>query len=90
MTPRQRDTLSAIEAHRHRHGIAPTLQEIADKLGISKVTVHEYTKALVAQGELRVTNGKWRSRSLEVVNPSPRRPLRFPIVGTIGERLVMK
>ena len=42
VTPRQYEILTIIRDTRRSHGYSPTLQEIADSLGISKITVFEH------------------------------------------------
>ena len=46
LTPRQTDVVVAIRNYRHLHGYAPTMQELADQLGTSKVTIFEHVGAL--------------------------------------------
>ena len=45
-TPKQLAILTAIRAFRKHHGYSPTMQELADQLGVSKVTVFEHVRAL--------------------------------------------
>lgn len=83
-TPRQSDVLAFIAAYRHRHGYAPAMREIADKLGISKVSIFEHVNELVRKGHLR--RDPHKARSLDVVGgvPAVKSRLRFPILGTIA------
>ena len=46
LTPRQTDVVVAIRNYRHLHGYSPTMQELADQLGTSKVTIFEHVGAL--------------------------------------------
>ena len=46
LTPRQLDVIVAIRNYRHLHGYSPTMQELADQLGTSKVTIFEHVGAL--------------------------------------------
>ena len=71
LTPRQLDLLRAFRTHRMSHACSPTMQELADVLGVSKVTVHEHVKLLVAKGVL--TQEPNRTRSLASL-----RTLSFP------------
>jgi len=85
LTPRQLEILTFIRDTRRSRGYSPTLQEIADELGISKITVFEHVEALIRKGMLtRKTN---RARSLEVT-PSAHfpdeRPTRLPLLGRIA------
>ncbi len=45
-TPKQLAILTAIRDFRKHHGYSPTMQELADQLGVSKVTVFEHVRAL--------------------------------------------
>ncbi|MFW6032582.1 MAG: transcriptional repressor LexA, partial [Phycisphaeraceae bacterium] len=62
------------------------MQEIADELGVSKVTVFEHVQALIKKGAL--TRQPNKARSLEVSPnvqlPDETRPTRLPLVGTIA------
>jgi len=85
-TPKQLKILVAIRDFRVRNGYSPTMQELADQLGVSKVTIFEHVEALERKGLiLRARN---RARSLEV-SPEVRLPdesklASYPIVGTIA------
>lgn len=68
LTPRQLDILRYVAEYRKRRRIAPTFQEIADHLGISKVTVFEHVRALEKRGVVRTE--KFLSRSIEIVDES--------------------
>lgn len=87
-TPRQREVLAFITAYCHRHGYAPTMDEIGAKMGINRTTVHEHVRALVRKGHLR--RDPHKVRSLEVVGgvPAAKVRLRFPILGTIARSVV--
>ena len=71
LTPRQLDLLRAFRTHRMSHACSPTMQELADVLGVSKVTVHEHVKSLVAKGVLTQEPNRTRSLALaeDVVLP---------------------
>ena len=66
LTPRQLDVLVAIRNYRHLHGYSPTMQELADQLGTSKVTIFEHVGALEKKRVLR--RDKHKARSLELVS----------------------
>jgi repressor LexA len=85
-TPKQLKILQAIDEHCRREGYSPTMQELADKLGVSKVTVFEHVTALERKGLL--DRQKHKARSL---NLSPRAKLPavngsgiLPLVGSIA------
>src|SRR5438874_3596864 len=65
LTPRQLDVLVAIRNYRHLHGYSPTMQELADQLGTSKVTIFEHVGALEKKRVLR--RDKHKARSLEII-----------------------
>ncbi len=66
LTPRQLDILRYVAEYQRRRGISPTFQEIADHLGISKVTVFEHVRALEKRSVVRTE--KFLSRSMEIVD----------------------
>jgi repressor LexA len=78
--------LQLIRDCRVRHGYSPTMQELADQIGVSKVTVFEHVEALIKKGALTRDPNKARSLSIAdgVVVPDEGRPLRFPLVGKIA------
>ncbi|HNQ23519.1 MAG TPA: transcriptional repressor LexA [Phycisphaerae bacterium] len=85
LTPRQLEILTRIRDDRRRNGYSPTLQEIADSLGRSKVTVFEHVEALVRKGLLRRQRNKARSLDLTSAARLPdERPTRLPLVGRIA------
>src|SRR4051794_11544214 len=70
LTPRQQDTLRAVWLLARDRSHGPTLQEIADLLGISKVSVYEMLKALEARGVLERT--PYRARQMHIVRRTHR------------------
>ena len=86
LTPKQLHILKRIRDLRIAQGYSPTMQEIADELDVSKVTVFEHVEALIKKGALlRQAN---KARSLEVNPdlelPDEQRKTRLPFVGTIA------
>jgi SOS-response transcriptional repressor LexA len=65
-TPRQTDVIVAIRNYRHLHGYSPTMQELADQLGTSKVTIFEHVGALEKKHVIR--RDKHKARSLEIIS----------------------
>src|SRR5438132_1650743 len=61
LTPRQLDVIVAVRNFRHLHGYSPTMQELADQLGTSKVTIFEHVNALEKKRVLRRDRHKARS-----------------------------
>jgi repressor LexA len=86
LTPKQLRILKLIRDSRVQRGFSPTMQEIADELGVSKVTVFEHVEALIRKGALVREANKARSLSIPdgVVVPDEEQPLRFPLVGRIA------
>ena len=85
LTPRQLEILTMIRNVRRSQGYSPTLQEIADELGISKITVFEHVEALLGKGLLTRRANKARSlelTSLAYLPDDP--PTRMPLVGRIA------
>ncbi len=86
LTPKQLHIARLIRDHRVAHGYSPTIQEIADDLGVSKVTVFEHVGALVKKGVLQREPNK--ARSLSLVDgthlPDEESSIRFPLVGRIA------
>jgi len=65
VTPRQMEILRYIRDYRARNGYSPTMQEIGDSLGLTKVTVFEHLEALERKGALQ-HRAKHKARSLQV------------------------
>jgi repressor LexA len=86
LTPRQLDVIVAIRNYRHIHGYAPTMQELADQLGTSKVTIFEHVGALEKKRVLR--RDKHKARSLEIISPEKlpdeNRSTKLPLLGNIA------
>lgn len=86
LTPKQLRILQLIRDWRVRRGYSPTMQELADEIGVSKVTVFEHVEALIKKGALIREANKARSLSIAegIAVPDESRPLRFPLVGKIA------
>ena len=86
LTPKQLKILQLIRDSRIRFGYSPTMQELADEIGVSKVTVFEHVEALIKKGALVREPNKARSLSIAegVPVPDEDRPYRFPLVGKIA------
>ncbi len=86
LTPKQLRILSLIRDWRVRHGYSPTMQELADEIGVSKVTVFEHVEALIKKGALIREANKARSLSIApgIAVPDESRPLRVPLIGKIA------
>ena len=86
LTPKQLRILKLIRDSRVRRGYSPTMQELADEIGVSKVTVFEHVEALIKKGALIREPNKARSLSIAegIAVPDESRPLRYPLVGKIA------
>ncbi len=86
LTPKQLTILRLIRDSRVRSGYSPTMQELADELGVSKVTVFEHVEALIKKGALAREPNKARSLSIasNVALPDEEKPVSFPLIGKIA------
>lgn len=85
ITAPQRRTLLEIESYIRRHQLAPTLQELAEALGISVPSAFEQVTQLVRKGYLRRVGGK--ARGLVVLRQAADKPSRLrpiPLIGTVA------
>lgn len=65
LTERQADVLRFFRDYTRAHGIAPTLDEAAQALGVNRITVHEHVRQLEMKGAVIRQPG--RSRAVSVV-----------------------
>jgi len=85
LTPKQLRVLTFIRDFTKARGYAPTMQELADEFGVSKVTVFEHIAALQRKGCLRRSRHKARSLRLrEGLEFADERATLLPLVGTIA------
>lgn len=85
LTPKQLRVLTFIRDFSHARGYAPTMQELADEFGVSKVTVFEHIAALQRKGYLNRSRHKARSLQLsDDIDFPDDRPTRLPLAGTIA------
>lgn len=86
LTPRQLDVVVAIRNYRHLHGYSPTMQELADQLGTSKVTIFEHVNAL--EKKRVIHRDRHKARSLEIIAedklPDEERATKLPLLGMIA------
>ena len=86
VTPRQLEILRYIRDFRSQNGYSPTMQEMGDHLGLTKVTVFEHVGALVKKGLLR-RGIRHSARSLQVSEDfqfEDERASRLPLIGRIA------
>ena len=86
LTPKQLHILTRIRDMRLTRGYSPTLQELADELEVSKVTVFEHVEALIKKGALSRQPNKARSLQInpEFLVPDSDTAARLPLVGSIA------
>ena len=89
LTPRQLEIVKFIRTYVAEHEYAPTMQEIADHLGVSRPTVFEHIEALEARGAIK--RQRTRSRAIELVPELLSEPhevriegFQLPLVGRIA------
>ena len=64
LTSKQNEIVKFIWSFRKMNGIAPTLSEIAESMGVSKITIHEHIALLERKGAVK--KEKYQSRSLRL------------------------
>ncbi|MBK8980483.1 MAG: transcriptional repressor LexA [Planctomycetes bacterium] len=89
LTQKQLRVLRFFRDFRRTHGISPTLEEVAEALGVSKITIFEHVRNLESKGAVRRDPLKARSVAVlydpdtdtnEPLSPIP----ELPIAGTIA------
>lgn len=83
LTRRQREILTYFETYRRQNGISPTLEEIAQSLGVNKVTVFGHVAELERKGVL-VRSKRGISRGLQPVEAPAASPSRVQILGRVA------
>jgi repressor LexA len=85
LTPRQLQILTFIRDFRRKHGYSPTMQELADHLDVTKVTVFEHVGALEGKGLLHRLRHKARSLELTSRVQFPdETSTKLPLLGAIA------
>ena len=88
LTPKQLRVLTFVRDYTHTHGYAPTMQELGDEFGVSKVTMFEHIAALQKKGYLKRSKHKARSLRLkDEIEFADERSTRLPLAGTIAAGL---
>ena len=82
-TEKQLRIMEFIQQFRAERGIAPTLEEIAEFFGVTKITIYEHINQLERKGALK--REKFRARSIELLVPVEERGSRFslPLMGNL-------
>src|SRR5215831_1153650 len=83
-TAKQLQILNFIRDYRRTHAISPTLEEIAQQFGVSKITIYEHIGALEKKGALRKARNMARSIELTEEDAPQGDPASFPLLGTIA------
>jgi repressor LexA len=82
---RQRQIVDFVKQFIQRNGYSPTLQEIADALGVSSLaTVHEHLQALVKKKVIRKFEGAVRGLEIIEEKMSELNTVELPIMGFIA------
>ena len=68
LTPKQMRVVGEINRYQQLHGCSPTLQELADTLNVSKVTVFEHMRAIHEKGVIKRNRYQARSMMINSVN----------------------
>lgn len=85
VTPRQLNILHLIRDCRASRGFSPTMQELADRLGVSKVTVFQHLQALEEKGLIHKSRHRARSLALtDRVKFAPDHQHALPLMGYIA------
>jgi repressor LexA len=88
LTEKQMRVLRYFRDYRKVQGISPTLEEAANALGVSKITVYEHLNQLIRKGAVHRDRAKARAVAI-LYDPDTGRlvhedTLTIPIVGTIA------
>lgn len=67
-TDRQLAIVEFIQRYRRMRQVSPTLEEIAQQFGVSKVTIYEHVRQLESKGAIQ--REKHRARSLTILDPN--------------------
>ncbi|MDA0803495.1 MAG: transcriptional repressor LexA [Planctomycetota bacterium] len=86
LTPKQLRIFQLIRQWRSTRGYSPTMQELADELGVSKVTAFGHVEALIGKGVLRRDANKARSLAIasDAIPPDEEAGVSFPLMGRIA------
>ena len=82
-TEKQLRILEFIKQFRDERGISPTLEEIAENFGVTKITIYEHINQLERKGALK--QKKFRARSIELLVSVEERKARYamPLMGNL-------
>lgn len=83
-TEKQLRILNFIKEFRQERGISPTLEEIADNFGVTKITIYGHINTLVQKRALKRKAHCARSIELMVEVEMPKETCSFPVSGIIS------
>ena len=82
---RQKEILSFIKLYIQKNAYSPTLQQIADAIGVNYLaTVHEHLQSMTKKGVIRKYEGAVRGIELIDSNPNLNPTIEVPILGFIA------
>ena len=82
-TRKQQSVLEFVAEYQRANGISPTLEEIGQHLGVTRVTAFQHVRSLTEKGAVRTS--PLLSRSLEILDPDYRPESgALPILGRIS------
>ena len=82
-TLKQKVVLDYVAGYQREHGISPTLEEIGEELGVTRVTAFQHVKSLEKKGAIKTT--PLLSRSIEILDPDYRPDSdTIPVMGRIA------
>jgi repressor LexA len=90
LTEKQIRVLRYFRDYRRDKGIAPTLDEAAQALGVSKITIHEHLNQLTRKGAIHRDRAKARAVAIlhdpdaDDVPPATAPPPTIPLIGLIA------
>jgi repressor LexA len=82
LTPAQKRVMDFLRNFITRRGYAPTLEEIASGVGVTKATAQTYVRILVGKKVLR--RQRYAHRSIELVEAAASQPRCLPLLGRIA------
>lgn len=84
LTEKQIQVLRYFRDYRKDRGIAPTLEEAAEALGVSKITIHEHLNQLSKKGAVHRDRAKARAVSILHDPDEADRPSQLPTLPVLG------
>jgi repressor LexA len=84
LTAKQLRVLRYFRDYRRQHGVSPTLEEAADHLEVSKITVYEHLNQLVHKGAVRRDRAKARAVEILYDPDGDAAPPAVRVLGTIA------